>query len=197
MKNLHADTINGAIVNDGDNFTQEPFWYVANLPKLPQIYIDDVLSRNQSEYGYLPPDRENRTPIIDRDCLFQNTKFIKDCADNLGGFTGATILRFDPSTVLDWHSDFPRKCGMNFLINEVDGMSHTFIREPISGWNYKMLEIKYTIGEPILINTILQHTAYNFHPTKTRLLLTVTFGRDTLYSTVKDFLSTYKTVDYN
>jgi hypothetical protein len=197
MENLHDNTINGTIINDASYFTQEPFCYMTNLPKLPQIYIDDIVSRQHSEYGYLPATRENRTPIIDQDCLFQNSKFVKDCADALGGFTGATILRFDPNTVLDWHSDFPRKCGMNFLINEVDGMCHTFIREQIKGWNYKMLEVKYLVGEPILINTSLHHTTYNFHPTKTRLVLSITFGKDTTYKQVKDFLSTYKTVDYN
>jgi len=197
MENLHTEVIRGDIVNDGSYFSEEPFCYMKQLPKLPQIYIDDIMSRQKSEYGYLPAERENRTPIIDLDCLFQNTKFIKDCADALGGFTGATILRFEPNTVLDWHTDFPRQCGMNFLINEVDGMAHTFIREQIAGWNYRMLEIKYTIGEPILINTVLKHTTYNFHPTKTRLVLTITFGKDTTYNQVKDFLSTYKTVDYN
>lgn len=197
MENLHEETIRGSIVNDDTYFSQEPFYHMKNLPRLPQIYIDDILSKHTSEYGYLPPDRENRTPIIDRGCLFQHSKFVKDCADALGGFTGATILRFDPNTVLDWHIDTPRQCGMNFLINEVDGMAHTFIREQIEGWNYRMLEIKYNIGEPILINTLLKHTTYNFHPTKTRLVLTITFGKDTTYKQVKDFLSTYKTVDYN
>ena len=197
MENLHDETIKGSIISDANYFSQEPFYYMKNLPKLPQIYIDDILSREKSEYGYLPASRENRTPIIDQNCLFQNSKFIRDCSDALGGFTGATILRFDPNTVLDWHSDFPRQCGMNFLITEVDGMAHTFIREQIEGWNYKMLEIKYSIGEPILINTSLYHTTYNFHPTKTRLVLTITFGKDTLYKQVKDFLSSYQTVDYN
>lgn len=197
METLQDNVIRGNINSEINEFSREPFCYMTHLPKLPQIYIDDMLRRQHSEYWQLPPERDNRTYIIDLDCMFQQTKFVKDCADALGGFTGATILRFDANTLLDWHRDDPRKCGMNFLLNEVDGMSHTLIRENIEGWNYRIREIKYNIGEPILIDTTFEHTTYNFHPTKTRYVLTLTFGRDTMYQQVKDFLSTYKTVDYN
>ena len=199
MENLHDEVIKGRITGANGSpkyFTEEPFYKMAHLPKLPQIYIDDVLSRHEQVFGYLPPERENRTPIIDKDCLFQHTKFVAD-GEKEFGWCGATILRFDPMTVLDWHRDTPRKHGLNILINEVDGKSHTFMRERSAGWNYNMTEIPYVIGEPMLLNTGMEHTTYNFHPTKTRYVLTITFSKNPEYKTVKEWLLNYKTTNYN
>jgi hypothetical protein len=197
MDNLHDDAKKGVITGAHGTpkyFTAEPYW-LPPLPTLPQIYIDDVLSRAQDIFGYLPETRANRTPILDQVGLFQQSNFAKDAAAKFG-FCGATILKFDPMTCLDWHRDTPRRCGLNFLINHVDGMSHTFIREQKSGWNYNMTEISYDIGTPILINTELEHTTYNFHPTKTRFVLTITFGRIATYDDVKKWLSEYKCTEY-
>lgn len=200
MENLHSDAGKGIITGTSGTpryFTEEPFIYMKNLPKLPQMYVDDILTRNTSEnYGFLPEGRANRTPIMDKSCLFQNTKFIADCEKQFG-YCGATILKFDPLSVLDWHSDYPRKCGVNFLVKSVGNKAHTLIREHREGWNYNMLEIQYVLGEPILINTTLEHTAYNYHPTETRLVLSISFGKRPLYNDVKEYLLNYKTVDYN
>lgn len=194
MENLHSDAIKGNITLNPNDFSQEPYHYLTNLPTLPQIYIDDVLNRSNDDFTYFPPDRPNRTPLIDNDSLFDTSKFIKECHEYFG-YTAATILRFDPMTVLDWHVDNPRKCAMNILINEVDGMSRTFMRENVEGWNYRMFEVKYAIGQPILINTMLQHSTYNFHPSKTRYVLSVSFGRVATYNDVKEYLLKYS--DYN
>lgn len=194
MEKLHDEVVKGQIVPSLLEFKKEPYKFMTNLPDLPQIYIDDVLSRSITDFGYLPPERANRTPIIDRNSLFDNTKFIKECNKHFG-YTAATILRFDPMSVLDWHADYPRQCGMNILINDVDGMARTFMREQIEGWNYKMVEVKYTVGKPILINTTVQHTTYNFHPTKTRYVLSISFGKDATYDEVKEYLTKFS--DYN
>ena len=194
MENLHEDTIKGNITVNLSDFSKEPYHYLTNLPELPQIYINDVLNRPNGDYTYFPPERPNRTPLIDKDSLFDDTAFIKKCNDYFG-YTAATILRFDPMTVLDWHIDNPRKCAMNILINEVDDMSRTFMREQVDGWNYKMIEIKYPVARPILLNTVIQHTTYNFHPTKTRYVLSVSFGKIATYDEVKEYLLKY--TDYN
>jgi hypothetical protein len=197
---MHDETIKGTMTESNLGFAEEPYCYLDNLPCLPQHYIDDAIAVSHSAYGYLPSDRENRTPVYDQQCQFHFSKFITDATQHFG-WVAATILKFDPNTVLDWHRDTPRQCALNFLIQEVDEMSHTFIREKIEGWNYNMREVRYTYGRPVLLNTSYEHTTYNFNPTKTRLVLSVTFMSfkyrvPVLYSEVKEYLLNYKTVDY-
>jgi hypothetical protein len=198
---MHDDTIKGTMDGSNTGFNEDPYCYIDNLPEIPQIYIDDAITITNNQYGYLPADRENKTPVYDMQCKFHHSKFIADATQHFG-WASATILRFDPNTVLDWHRDTPRQCALNFLIQDVDGMSHTFIREKIEGWNYNMREVKYTFGRPVLLNTSYEHTTYNFNPTKTRLVMSVTFMSfkyrvPVLYPEVKEWLLNYNTVDYN
>ena len=198
---MHDETIKGTMTESNAGFNEDPWCYIDNLPYLPQHYIDDAIKVSHSDYGYLPADRENRTPVYDQQCKFHFSKFISDATQHFG-WVAATILKFDPNTVLDWHRDTPRQCALNYLIQEVDDMSHTFIREKIDGWNYNMREVKYTLGRPVLLNTSYEHTTYNFNPTKTRLVLSVTFMSfkyrvPVMYPEVRDWLLNYKTIDYD
>jgi hypothetical protein len=172
--------------------TEEPYFQFTHFPSLPEIYLTEPLKKG---YGNLPDWRENKTPLIlDSDSDLFHSKFIEDCRKEFG-FMSTAILKFDPMTVLNWHQDWKRKCGLNFLLNDTGGKSFTFIREHIDGWNYNMAEIPYRVGYPTLIKTSMEHTVINYHPTNTRYVYTVSFYHD--YNTVKEWLLNYQTVDYN
>ena len=175
-------------------FKNEPYHIFPHLPKIQQKYIDDVLARQAEEYYFLPAGRLNRTPVIDKDCLFHNCDFIVNARKHFE-YCGATILKFDPMTLLDWHRD-PRQCALNFLIQDVEEKSHTFMREQREGWNYYMTELPYTLGYPILLNTHVEHTTYTFHTTKSRYVLSIGFGLNTTYEMAKEYLQNLQITEY-
>jgi hypothetical protein len=196
MNDYHENAIKGQITGENNiphGFNIEPYSLFPNLPKLSQKFIDDCLARQASDYSFLPTGRLNRTPVIDQDCLFNDSHFMNE-ARKYFEFMGATILKFDPMTVLDWHKD-PRQCGLNFLLNEHNN-SHTFMRENREGWNYYMTELHYDIGVPILLNTHVEHSTYNFDPNKTRYVLTISFGRNTTYQMAKEYLQSLIISEY-
>ena len=172
--------------------TEEPYFHFSHLPMLPEKYLTEPYHKG---YVNLPDWRNNRIPVIlDANTDLFHSKFIEDCRQEFG-YMSTAILRFDPMSMLNWHRDWKRNCALNFLLNETDGKSFTFIREHIDGWNYNMDEIVYTVGFPTLINVTLEHTAINYHPTNTRYVYTVAFYHD--YNRVKEWLLNYKTVDYD
>jgi len=179
-------------ITDKKHMTIEPYCQFPNLPSLPEQYLSEPYRKG---YGNLPSWRDNKTPLVlDADSDLFHSKFIQDCRDEFG-FMSTALLRFDPLTVLNWHKDWKRQCGLNFLLNDTHGQSFTFIREQIDGCNYNMDEIPYVVGHPTLINVTLEHMVINYHPTNTRYVYTVSFYHD--YNRVKEWLLNYKTVDYN
>lgn len=187
MVNLPAEN---HIVN---SLSKEMFYYMNHLPEIDDFFCTDPITQN---FGFLSNDRSNRTSLIDY-IPFEQTKFCRD-AYNYFGFIDAAVFKFTPNTMLEWHIDDKRRCALNFLLHDADNC-FSFIRENVDRWNYNMMEIKYIPKKPVLIDTTNEHTHLNYNSTKTRYLLSVSFGNQpdkASYQEVKQWLLNYKTNQY-
>lgn len=173
--------------------SKEVYTYMPHLPDLDEVFCTEPLSM---EFGYLSPDRSNRTQLLDY-VAFEQTKFCQDALKQFG-WIDAAVLKFTPNTMLDWHIDDKRRCALNFLLNESTDC-FTFIREQSDRWTFNVTEIKYPLRRPILIDTTNQHTHLNYSNTHTRYVLTVSFGNQpdkASYAEVREWLLNYNCDTY-
>ena len=87
----------------------------------------------------------------------------------------AGVLRLDPYTCYNWHTDTRRGVGVNMLLTP-NTRSFCAFAADLDQLVFKIEELKYKPNTYYLFNTQVPHTVYNFETT--RYLLSVEFAKD-------------------
>ena len=95
--------------------------------------------------------------------LFGNYKFI-------GG-----VLKMDPYTCYDWHTDTRRGVGINMLLTPQTRSTCAF-RKTEGFPVFEIDELSYKPSTYYIFNTQVSHTVYNFETT--RYLMSIEFAKD-------------------
>lgn len=87
----------------------------------------------------------------------------------------AGVLRLDPYTCYNWHTDTRRGVGVNMLLTP-NTRSFCAFSVDADQLVFKIEELKYKPNTYYLFNTQVPHTVYNFETT--RYLMSVEFAKD-------------------
>ena len=87
----------------------------------------------------------------------------------------AGVLKLDPYTCYDWHTDTRRGVGINMLLTTFDRSVCAFAPNK-EGVVFEIEELKYKPSTYYIFNTQVSHTVYNFETT--RYLMSVEFAKD-------------------
>ena len=127
----------------------------------------------------IPPD------IIHRDNFF---KWLHARYEFMVG-----IVRLDPYTCYDWHTDTRRGVGINMLLTP-HARSFCAFAPNKKGTVFKIEELPYKPMTYYLFNTQVNHTVYNFETT--RYLLSIEFAKNrnelTFEDLAKDIRNNYE-----
>lgn len=110
-------------------------------------------------------------PILPEVILKDN--FFKWLADRYSFMGG--VLKLDPYTCYNWHTDTRRGVGINMLLTPNTRSYCAFGLDP-SQFVFKIEELKYKPNTYYLFNTQVPHTVYNFETT--RYLFSIEFEKD-------------------
>jgi len=102
----------------------------------------------------------------------------------------AGILRMEPNTGYDWHTDTDRQLAINMLVPTGPGRTRSetlFSPDHGEGVNYNLHRLNYQPYSLYVFNTQVKHTVLNFG--QPRYLFSVEFERlpGTTYKNVRDF----------
>jgi hypothetical protein len=100
------------------------------------------------------------------------------------------VLKLDPYTCYNWHTDTRRGVGVNMLLTPNTRSFCAFGVDP-SQLVFKIEELKYKPNTYYIFNTQSPHTVYNFETT--RYLLSVEFVKDKDQLSFKDLVNDIKT----
>ena len=100
------------------------------------------------------------------------------------------IVRLDPYTCYDWHTDTRRGVGINMLLTPFDRSVCAFAPNK-EGVVFNIEELKYKPATYYIFNTQIPHTVYNFETT--RYLISVEFAKDKSELSFDDLLKDIKT----
>ena len=97
----------------------------------------------------------------------------------------AGILKLDPYTCYDWHTDTKRGVGINMLLTP-HARSFCAFAPKKSEQVFKIEELSYKPMTYYLFNTQVNHTVYNFETT--RYLLSIEFAKEKHELSFEDLL---------
>lgn len=84
------------------------------------------------------------------------------------------VIRLDPYTTYDWHTDTRRGVSINMLIN--NAKSHCIFSQENTGATHRFTELEYKPNTYYLFNNQVPHMVMNFG--QSRYLLSVEFEED-------------------
>lgn len=102
----------------------------------------------------------------------------------------AGVLRLDPYTCYNWHTDTRRGVGVNMLLTP-NTRSFCAFAVDADQLVFKIEELKYKPNTYYLFNTQIPHTVYNFETT--RYLMSVEFAKDRDELSFNDLLKDIQT----
>jgi hypothetical protein len=120
-------------------------------------------------------------PLIELDPLF------KWLSTRYSFVTG--VLRMDPYTCYDWHTDTRRGVGINMSLTPMMRSSSMFAPQK-EGQVFKIAELQYKPNTYYLYNTQVPHTVYNYETT--RFMFSVEFELDKDQLTFEDLMQDIK-----
>ena len=88
----------------------------------------------------------------------------------------AGVLKLDPYTCYDWHTDTRRGVGINMLLTPPTQRQACLFKVDSDETVFKIEELKYKPSTYYLFNTQIPHTVYNFETT--RYLLSIEFAKN-------------------
>lgn len=98
------------------------------------------------------------------------------------------ILRLDPYTTYDWHTDTRRGVCINMLLN--NAKSNCLFSMQESDATHSFIELKYRIGSYYVFNNQVPHMVINFN--ESRYLMSVEFEADKNKLTYEQLLGEVK-----
>lgn len=93
------------------------------------------------------------------------------------------ILKLNPMTWYDWHTDETRQCAINMLIEGTD--SRTFFGNRLSRDIVELTELTYEPSCYYLINTQQKHAVLNLN--NTRYMLSIGFNNPNTFENILEF----------
>lgn len=102
----------------------------------------------------------------------------------------AGILRMDPYTCYDWHTDSRRGVGINMSLTPMMRSSSVFAPEKDDKVVFKIAELQYKPNTYYLFNNQVPHTVYNYEAT--RFMFSVEFELDRTKLTFDQLLKDVK-----
>ena len=163
----------------------KPYYEIKKKSTITQSLLDTA--HNSSEWI----DYFNfKAKLVPPEVLFQD-EFFRWLVKRYDFIAG--ILKLDPYTCYDWHTDTRRGVGINMLLTpharSVCAFTHNR-EDPV----FKIEELKYKPNTYYLFNTQVSHTVYNFETT--RYLMSIEFAKDknelTFEDLVKDIRNNYE-----
>lgn len=123
-----------------------------------------------------------KAKLVPHEILFQD-EFFKWLIKRYDFIAG--ILRLDPYTCYNWHTDTRRGVGINMLLTP-HSRSFCAFAPDTSDQVFKIQELKYKPSTYYIFNTQVPHTVYNFETT--RYLMSVEFAKETEELSFEDLL---------
>ena len=156
-----------------------------------EIKIKSTIAKELYDYAFntqpwFPHYNFNVKPIPTE--LIAQDNFFKWLHARYGFVAG--VLKLDPYTCYDWHTDTRRGVGINMLLTPFDRSVCAFAPNK-EGATFKIEELKYKPATYYIFNTQVPHTVYNFETT--RYLMSVEFAKDKNELSFDDLLKDIKT----
>ena len=129
------------------------FYCLEHFPLLNQEYIQEGLSVEYKVYN------SGAYTDIRAKTSFEDSKLISTIRENLGDVT-CMWAKYNPMTILDWHTDPGRKCSINIPI-KANPTAKTFYRKRFAGAIFDLEEVKYILGKPTVMDVLKPHCVYN------------------------------------
>lgn len=142
-----------------------------------EISKKSTIYKELQDFAFSPSEWQEyynfQAKLIPHELLFQD-EFLR----NLFGdykFIGG-VLKMDPYTCYDWHTDTRRGVGINMLLTPPT-QRQTCVFKIAEGYPvFEIEELRYKPSTYYLFNTQVPHTVYNFETT--RYLLSIEFAKD-------------------
>jgi hypothetical protein len=128
-----------------------------------------------------------KAKLVPPEVLFQD-EFFKWLVKRYDFIAG--ILKLDPYTCYDWHTDTKRGVGINMLLTP-HARSFCAFTPKKSEQVFKIEELSYKPMTYYLFNTQVNHTVYNFETT--RYLLSIEFAKEKHELSFEDLLVDIRT----
>jgi hypothetical protein len=162
----------------------KPYYELINKSNITQRLLDTAHNSSQwiDYYNF-------KAKLVPPEMLFED-EFFKWLVKRYDFIAG--ILKLDPYTCYDWHTDTRRGVGINMLLTPEARSICAFTHNKEDAV-FKIEELKYKPSTYYLFNTQVPHTVYNFETT--RYLMSVEFAKDknelTFEDLVKDVRNNY------
>lgn len=114
-----------------------------------------------------------KAKLVPPEILFQD-EFFKWLVKRYDFIAG--ILKLDPYTCYDWHTDTRRGVGINMLLTPPMQRSLCIFAPNRDEEVFKIEELRYKPSTYYIFNTQVEHTVYNFETT--RYLLSIEFAKE-------------------
>ena len=145
----------------------KPYYEIAIKSTITQSLLDNAHNSNEwIDYFNF------KAKLVPPEVLFQD-EFFKWLVKRYDFIAG--ILKLDPYTCYDWHTDTRRGVGINMLLTP-HARSFCAFAPKKSGQVFKIEELPYKPMTYYLFNTQIDHTVYNFEAT--RYLLSIEFAKN-------------------
>ena len=145
----------------------KPYYEIEKKSTITQSLLDTA--HNSSEWI----DYFNfKAKLVPPEVLFQD-EFFRWLVKRYDFIAG--ILKLDPYTCYDWHTDTRRGVGINMLLTP-HARSFCAFATNKKGTVFKIEELPYKPMTYYLFNTQIEHTVYNFEAT--RYLLSIEFAKN-------------------
>ena len=161
-----------------------------------EISKKSVIAQDLTDYAFQSSEWIDyfnfKAKLVPPEVLFQD-EFFKWLVNRYDFIAG--ILKLDPYTCYDWHTDTKRGVGINMLLTPHSKSFCAFAPNK-SEQVFKIEELPYKPMTYYLFNTQVNHTVYNFETT--RYLLSIEFAKEkhelSFDELVNDIKENYKNV---
>jgi hypothetical protein len=159
----------------------KPYYELINKSNITQRLLDTAHNSSQwiDYYNF-------KAKLVPPEMLFED-EFFKWLVKRYDFIAG--ILKLDPYTCYDWHTDTRRGVGINMLLTPEARSICAFTHNKEDAV-FKIEELKYKPSTYYLFNTQVPHTVYNFETT--RYLLSIEFAKDKNELTFDDLIKDIK-----
>jgi hypothetical protein len=145
----------------------KPYYELLNKSAITQSLLDKAHNSNEwIDYFNF------KAKLVPPEVLFQD-EFFRWLVKRYDFIAG--ILKLDPYTCYDWHTDTKRGVGINMLLTP-HARSFCAFAPKKSEQVFKIEELPYKPATYYIFNTQVPHTVYNFETT--RYLMSVEFAKD-------------------
>ena len=160
----------------------KPYYEIGNKSTIKDEVFDIAITPGEWVKYFNFDARPILPEVILKDDFF---KWLADRYSFMGG-----VLRLDPYTCYNWHTDTRRGVGINMLLTPNTRSYCAFGFDP-SQLVFKIEELKYKPNTYYLFNTQMPHTVYNFETT--RYLFSIEFAKDKDELSFKDLVNDIET----